>query len=85
MARYVHIVLSNPFINISCKTNDCHVTTTINEDGFEEEEENISIDIVVQNILSSKQIYNYIENVITMALGEDFKLLGLSKTFIVKN
>jgi hypothetical protein len=61
------------------------VTTTINEDGFEEEEENISIDIVVQNILSSKQIYNYIENVITMALGEDFKLLGLSKTFIVKN
>jgi hypothetical protein len=48
-----------------------------NEDGFEEEHEDISIDIMVQNILSSEQIYNYFENVITVVLGKDFKPLGL--------
>jgi hypothetical protein len=48
-----------------------------NEDGFEEEQEDISIDIMVQNILSFKQIYDYFENAITMAPGEDFKPLGL--------
>ncbi len=48
-----------------------------NEDGFEEEQEDISIDTMVQNILFSEQIYDYFENVIIVALGEDFKLLGL--------
>jgi hypothetical protein len=32
---------------------------------------------MVQNILSSEQIYNYFENVITMTPSEDFKALGL--------
>jgi hypothetical protein len=64
------------FINISCETNDvpCDIN---NEDGFEEEQEDISIDTMVRNILSFEQIYNYFENVIIVALGEDFKLLGL--------
>jgi hypothetical protein len=48
-----------------------------NEDGFEEEQEDISIDIMVQNILSFKKNYDYFENAKTMALGEDFKPLGL--------
>ncbi len=56
-----------------------------NEDGFEEEQEDISIDIMVQNILSFEQIYDYFENVITVALGEDFKPLGLFQEFIGKN
>jgi hypothetical protein len=56
-----------------------------NEDRFEEEQENISIDIMVQDILSFEQIYNYFENVINVAPSKDFKVLGLFKTFIVKN
>jgi hypothetical protein len=48
-----------------------------NEDGFEEEQEDISIDIMVQNILSFEQIYDYFENVIIVVLGKDFKPLGL--------
>ncbi len=32
---------------------------------------------MVQNILYSKQIYTYFENVITVALDKDFKMLGL--------
>jgi hypothetical protein len=31
---------------------------------------------MVQNILSSKQIYDYFENVVTMAPSQDFKPLG---------
>jgi hypothetical protein len=31
---------------------------------------------MVQNILSSEQIYDYFENVITIAPGQDFKPLG---------
>jgi hypothetical protein len=31
---------------------------------------------MVQNILSSEQIYDYFENVVTVALGQDFKPLG---------
>jgi hypothetical protein len=48
-----------------------------NENRFEEEQEDILIDTMVQNILSYEQIYNYFENAITMALGQDFKPLGL--------
>jgi hypothetical protein len=32
---------------------------------------------MVQNILSSKQTYDYFENVVIVALGQDFKPLGL--------
>jgi hypothetical protein len=71
-------------INISCETNDVPCDNN-NEDGFEEEQEDISIDIMVQNILSFEQIYDYFENVITVALGEDFKPLGLFQEFIGKN
>jgi hypothetical protein len=31
----------------------------------------------VQNILSFEQIYNYFENVVTLAPSQDFKPLGL--------
>jgi hypothetical protein len=48
-----------------------------NEDGFEEEQEDISIDIMVQNILSFEQIFNYFKNVIIVTPSEDFKPLGL--------
>ncbi len=65
MAWYVHIVSSN---DVPCDNN--------NQDGFEEEQEDISIDTMMQNILSSAQIYDYFENVIIVAPSEDFKLLG---------
>ncbi len=61
------------FINISCETSDVPCDNN-NEDGFEEEQEDISIDTMMQNILSSEQIYNHFENVRTVAPGEDFKL-----------
>jgi hypothetical protein len=48
-----------------------------NEDGFEEEQEDISIDTMVQNRLFFEQIYDHFENVIIVAPSEDFKLLGL--------
>jgi hypothetical protein len=48
-----------------------------NENGFEKDQKDISINTMVQNILYSKQIYDYFENVITITPGEDFKLLGL--------
>jgi hypothetical protein len=49
---------------VSCDNN--------NEDGFEEEQWDISINTMVQNKLSFEQIYDYFENVIIVALGEDF-------------
>jgi len=45
-----------------------------NEDGFEEEQEDT---LMVQNILSFEQIYDYFENAIIVAPCEDFKPLGL--------
>jgi hypothetical protein len=48
------------FINISCETNDVSCDNN-NENGFEEEQEDISIDTMVQNILSSEQIYDYLK------------------------
>jgi hypothetical protein len=63
--------------NISCETNDVPCDN-YNEDEFEEkQEEDISIHPMVQNILSSEQIYDYFENVILVALGKEFKPLGL--------
>jgi hypothetical protein len=64
-------------INIFYDVDDDESCDHNNEDRFEEEQEDILIDTMVQNILSSKQIYNYFENAITMALGQDFKPLGL--------
>jgi hypothetical protein len=64
-------------INISCETNDVPCDN-YNEDEFEEEqEEDISIHPMVQNTLSFEQIYDYFENDILVALGKEFKLLGL--------
>ncbi len=48
-----------------------------NEDGFEEEQEDISIDIMVLNILSFEQIFNYFQNVIIVTPSKEFKPLGL--------
>ncbi len=42
-----------------------------------EEQEDILIDTMVQNILSSKQIYDCFENVIIVAPCPNFKPLGL--------
>ncbi len=41
------------------------------------DQKDILIDKMVQNILSSKQIYDYFESVVTVALGQNFKPLGL--------
>jgi hypothetical protein len=54
--------------NISYDVNDDESCDHNNEDRCEEEQEDILIDTMVQNILSSEQIYNYFENVITMAI-----------------
>ncbi len=55
--------------NQSCETN--------NEDGFEEQHENVATDTMVQNLLSSEQIYDYFEKTIVVAPGQDSKPLGL--------
>jgi hypothetical protein len=62
-------------INNSCEANDVPCDN-YNEDEFEEEQEDISINTMVQNILSFEQIYDYFENVIHVALGKEFKPLG---------
>jgi hypothetical protein len=62
-------------INNSCEANDVPCDN-YNEDEFEEEQEDISINTMVQNILSFEQIYDYFENVIHVALGKQFKPLG---------
>ncbi len=64
-------------INVSCDVNDDESCDHNNEDRFEEEEEEILINIVVQNILYSEQIYDYFENDVTMAPSQNFKPLGL--------
>jgi hypothetical protein len=63
--------------NVSCDVNDDESCDHNNEGRFEEEQEDILTDTMVQNILSSKQIYDYFENVVTVAPGQDFKPLGL--------
>ncbi len=59
--------------NVSCDVDDDESCDHNNEDRFEEEQENVLINTMVQNILSSKQIYDYFENIVTMALGQYFK------------
>ncbi len=49
--------------NVSCGIVDESCDHN-NEDRFEEEQEDILIDTMVQNILSSEQIYDYFENAI---------------------
>ena len=55
--------------NHSCKTN--------NEDGFKEQHKNIVTDTMVQNLLSSEQIYAYFKKTIVVAPRQDSKPLGL--------
>jgi hypothetical protein len=63
--------------NVSCDIDDDESCDHNNENIFEKEQEDILIDTMVQNILSFKQIYDYVENVVTMAPCQDFKSLGL--------
>ncbi len=71
--------------NVSCDIDDDESYDHNNEDRFEEQQKDISIDTMVQNTLPSEQIYDYFENVVTMAPSQDFKSLGLFKIRIVKN
>jgi hypothetical protein len=48
-----------------------------NEGSFEEEQEEILTNTMVQNILSFEQIYDYFESAVIVALGQDFKPLSL--------
>jgi hypothetical protein len=63
-------------INVFCNVIDDESCDRNNEDKFEKQE-GILTYIMVQNILSFEQIYDYFENVITMTPGQDFKPLGL--------
>jgi hypothetical protein len=72
-------------INISCDTNNMPCNNS-NEEGFEKKQENRSIGIMVQNILSLEQNYDYFENAIIVAPSQNFKPFWvISKMFIVKN
>ncbi len=63
--------------NVSCDLDDDDESCDHNnEDRFEEEPEDILINKMVQNILSFEQMYEYFENVVTMAPCQDFKPLG---------
>jgi hypothetical protein len=63
--------------NVSCDIDDDESCDHSNEDRVEKGQEDILIDTMVQNILSFEQIYDYFENATTVALGQDFKPLGL--------
>jgi hypothetical protein len=63
--------------NVFCDVDDDESCDHNNEGRFEEEQEDTLIDTMVKNILSFKQIYDYFENVVNVALGQDFKPLGL--------
>jgi hypothetical protein len=62
---------------VSCDVDDDESCNHDNEDTFEEEQEVILINTMMQNILSSKQIYDYFENVVIVALSQHFKPLEL--------
>jgi hypothetical protein len=62
--------------NVSCDIDDDESCDHNNEYIFEEEQEEILTYTMVQNILSFKQIYDYFENVVIVALDQDFKPLG---------
>jgi hypothetical protein len=63
--------------NVSCDIDDDELCDHNNEDKFEKEQEGILSYAMVQNLLFSEQIYDYFENVVTVALGQHFKPLGL--------
>jgi hypothetical protein len=63
--------------NVSCDVDDDESCDHDNEDRFEKEQEDILIDTMMQNTLSSKQIYDYFENVVIVAPSQNFKPLGL--------
>jgi hypothetical protein len=56
-------------INVFYDIDDDESCDHDNEDKFEEEQKDILIDKMVQNILSFEEIYDYFENVVTVALG----------------
>ncbi len=64
-------------INVFCDVHDDESFDHNNEVRFEEEQEDILTNTMVQNMLSSEQIYDYFENVVIVALGQYFKPLGL--------
>jgi len=64
-------------INVSCDANDDESCDHNNEDRFEEKQEDIIIDTMMQNMLFSKQIYDYFENVVIVAPSQNFKPLSL--------
>jgi len=63
--------------NVFCDVDDDESCDHNNEDRFEEEQNDILTYTMVQNTLSFKQIYDYFENVITVAPSQNFKPLGL--------
>jgi len=65
--------------NVPCNIDDDESCDHNNEYRFEGEQEDILIDTMVQNILFDEKIYDYFENVVTMAPSQDFKPLGLFK------
>jgi hypothetical protein len=65
------------YTNVSCDVDDDESCDHDNEDKIEEEQKDILIDIMVQNILSFNQIYDYFENVVTIAPSQYFKQFGL--------
>jgi hypothetical protein len=54
--------------NVSYDINDDESCDHNNENKFEKEQEDILTYTMVQNILSSQQIYDYFENVVIVAL-----------------
>jgi hypothetical protein len=75
--RWLHMITMQTNINVYYDIDDESSCDRNNEDRFEEEQEDIFKDTMVQNILSSEQMYDYFENVVSVALGQDFKPLGL--------
>jgi hypothetical protein len=61
--------------NVSCDVDDDESCDRNNEDRFEEKQEDILINTMMQNILSSKQIYDYFENVVNVALSQNFQTI----------
>jgi hypothetical protein len=62
--------------NVSCDVDDDESCDHNNENRFEEKQEDILINTMMQNILSSKQIYDYFENVVIVALSQNFQTIG---------
>jgi len=62
--------------NVSCDVNDDESCDHNNEDKFEEEQEDILTNTMVQNILSSEQIYDYFEKCCNSGTRPRFQTIG---------